>query len=41
VGLVHVVVLEDVRRGQARQQGDQREWHADEGQFAYAQVEEQ
>lgn len=38
--LVHVVVLEDVRRGQTRQQGDQRQRDADERQFAYAQVEE-
>jgi len=38
---VYVVVLKDVRGCQARQQCDEWQRHADERQFAYAQVEEQ
>jgi len=38
---VHVIVLEDICCCQARQQCDEWQRHANERQFAYAQVEEQ
>lgn len=38
---VYVVVLENVRGSEARQKSDERQRHADERQFTYAQVEEQ
>lgn len=38
---VYVVVLKNVRGSQTRQKSDERQRHADERQFTYAQVEEQ
>lgn len=41
VRFVHVVILEDIRRRQARQQCDKRKRHSDEREFSNTQVEEQ
>lgn len=41
MGFVNVVVLEDIGGSQTRQQSDERQGYADEGEFAYAEVEEE